>query len=128
MSKAAVTYSNKAQSFWSGRRATVPQGVRPTGARARAKTEFKWLPIGIALAITLMICVTVNFRAYSELRREINQNQELNAQIDTVTSENLSMQEEIHYLKNDPNTIEREARKFGFMPRKEKQVPVPDGK
>ena len=106
----------------------MPQGVRPTGARAGTKTEFKWLPVGIALAITLMVCVTVNFRAYSELRREINQNQELNAQIDTVTSENLSMQEEIHYLKNDPNTIEREARKFGFMPRKEKQVPVPDGK
>jgi hypothetical protein len=128
LSKAAVTYSNKAQTFWSGRRASVPQGVRPTGTRARAKQEVKWLPIGIALAITLMVCVTVNFRAYSELKREVNQNQELNAQIEAVTSENLSMQEEIHYLKNDPNMIEREARKFGFVPRKEKKVSVPDGK
>jgi len=106
----------------------VPQGVRPTGARASAKHGVKWLPIGIALAITLMVCVTINFRAYGELQREVNLNQELNTQIDAVTSENLSMQEEIHYLKNDPNMIEREARKFGFVPRKEKQVSVPDGK
>lgn len=127
MSKAAATYSNKAQTVWSGRRASVPQGVRPTDARARAKQEVKWLPVGIALAITLMVCLTINFRAYSELRRELDQNQELTTQIDSVTSDNLSIQEEIHYLKNDPDMIEREARKFGFVPRKEK-VPVPADK
>jgi hypothetical protein len=106
----------------------MPQGVRASGVRAKM-SEVKWLPVGIALAITLMVCITVNFRAYRELSHEANQNAELNAQIDAVTSDNLSLQEEIHYLKNDPDMIKREAQKFGFVPRKEsKQVPVPAGK
>lgn len=74
-----------------------------------------------------MVGVTVNLRAYRQLSREANQNAELNTRIDAITSENLSLQEEIHYLKNDPNMIKREAQKFGFVPRKEK-VPVPAGK
>lgn len=128
MNKAAATYSNKSQTFWSGRRAPMPRGTRIV-ERAKSSREIKWLPVGIAIAITVMVCVTVNFRAYRELSHEANQNTELNAQIDAVTSENLSLQEEIHYLKNDPNLIKREAQKFGFVPRKEsKQVPVPAGK
>lgn len=127
MSKAAATYSNKPQTVWSGRRTPMPRGDRPAAERPKTSKEIKWLPIGIALAVTLMVCITVNLRAYRQLSREANQNAELNTRIDAITSENLSLQEEIHYLKNDPNMIKREAQKFGFVPRKEK-VPVPAGK
>lgn len=71
-----------------------------------------------------MICVTVNFRAYSELSSESEQNDVLNNKIESLTTENLSLQEEIHYLKNDSDVIEREARKFGLQ-RREEKVLVP---
>ena len=71
-----------------------------------------------------MLCLTVNFRAFSELTREVNQNENLQTQIENITSENLNLQEEIYYLHNDSTVIEREAQKFGFQ-RKEKKVPVP---
>lgn len=79
-----------------------------------------WVPVVTALTLTMMICLTINFRAYSELSREEKQHDTLNLQIETITSENLSLQEQIHYLKNDSKTIEREARKFGLRPREER--------
>ncbi len=76
-----------------------------------------------------MLCLTINFRAYTDLSRETRQNEDLNTQIETLTSENLNLQEEIYYLQNDSKVIEREARKFGFK-RKEndKKVSVPAAK
>lgn len=70
-----------------------------------------------------MLCLTINFRAYTELSREAQQNNDLNTQIETLTSENLNLQEEIYYLQNDSKVIEREARKFGFK-RKENDKKV----
>lgn len=72
-----------------------------------------------------MLCLTINFRAFSELRQESNENQQLNSQIQTLTTDNLALQEEIYYLKNDSQAIEREARKFGLKPREEKKVSEP---
>lgn len=71
-----------------------------------------------------MLCLTINFRAFSELNKESAQNLMLENQIQSTTSENLALQEQIHYLKNDPATVEREARKFGLRRPKDK-VPVP---
>jgi cell division protein FtsB len=77
----------------------------------------------------LALCLTINFRAFTELQREVEQNDNLNEQIDRMTSENLNLQEEIYYLQNDSTAIEREARKFGFRPaEKEKKVSVPTDK
>jgi len=73
-----------------------------------------WVPVGVALGLCTMLVLTINFRAYSELAKESQHFEDLNGKIQQATSENLSLQEEIYYLKNDPNTIEREARKFGF--------------
>jgi cell division protein FtsB len=75
----------------------------------------------------LVLCFTINFRAFTELNNEIEQNESLNQEIEKITSENLNLQEEIYYLQNDSSVIEREARKFGFQ-RKEKKVPVPTDK
>ena len=73
--------------------------------------------------------MTINFRAFSELSREIDENESLNSQIENTTSENLGLQEEIYYLQNDSKTIEREAKKFGFRAKdKEKKVSVPADK
>jgi cell division protein FtsL len=66
-----------------------------------------------------MLVLTVNYRAYSEFRRETQTFEELNNKIQQATTENLSMQEEIYYLKSDPKTIEREARKYGLARSKE---------
>lgn len=95
--------------------------------RERAKVMPRWLPPVAAIALTVMVCLTVNFRAFSELREEADQHQDLSAEIEKKTSENLALQEEIYYLKNDPKTIEREAKKLGLLRKKEK-VSVPAAK
>lgn len=81
----------------------------------------RWIPVAASITLVLTITATVNFRAYSSLSREEQQNQELNRKVQQTTEENLGIQEEIYYLKNDPATIEREAKKYGFV-RPEKQV------
>ena len=75
----------------------------------------------------IVLCLTINFRAFTELSNEVGQNESLNLEIEKVTSENLDLQEEIYYLQHDSSVIQREARKFGFQ-RKEKKVSVPDDK
>ena len=74
--------------------------------------------------MALVLCFTINFRAFTELNHEVDQNENLNQEIEKITSENLNLQEEIYYLQNDSSVIEREAKKFGFQ-RREKKVPVP---
>lgn len=83
-----------------------------------------WMPVAAVIGLCAMLVLTVNFRAFSELSKERRRFEDLNGKIQQATSENLSLQEEIFYLKNDPNTIEREARKFGLGPAREEQVPV----
>lgn len=75
-----------------------------------------------------MLVLTMNFRAYSELQIESKLHEELNEKVQLATSENLLLQEEIYYLKNDPDTIEREVRKFGFVPPKENIISNNDPK
>ena len=78
-----------------------------------------WLPVAAGVTLVLMLILTVNYRAYSELRKEKKTFEELNNKVQQATTENLSMQEEIYYLKSDPKTIEREARKYGLARPKE---------
>ena len=85
----------------------------------RTKTLPSWIPIAAAVTLVLMLVLSVNYRAFSELRRETQTFEELNSKVQQATTENLSMQEEIYYLKSDPQTIEREARKYGLARPKE---------
>lgn len=78
-----------------------------------------WLGYAVTGLLTLMLCLTINYRAYSDLSGESNENESLKQRIEAVTSENLALQEQIHYLKHDPKTIEREVRKFGLRKPKE---------
>lgn len=121
--------------YWTNRRTPSPQNgkpsitrrAKPPGHKAKGTTTPQWWAFGIAGSLTLMLCLTINFRAFSELSQESVQNSTLENQIQSVTSENLALQEQIHYLKNDPATVEREARKFGLRRPKDK-VPVPTNK
>lgn len=89
----------------------------------------RWVPYGATALFALTLCLTINFRAFSELTREVEQNENLQTQIENITSENLNLQEEIYYLQNDSKVIEREARKFGFKRKEnEKKVSVPSDK
>ncbi len=71
-----------------------------------------------------MICLTVNLRAYGELSAEIDQHQILNAEVNQLTVENSTLQEEIKQIKTDSSMIEREARRLG-MSRPNEKVLVP---
>lgn len=83
----------------------------------------KWWTYGIAATLTLMLCLTINYSAFSELNAESRENQQLEQQINNITTDNLALQEQIHYLKNDPQTVEREVKKFGLK-RPNQKVPV----
>ena len=120
MKKAGTTYSDRP-------RRRPSRAVKKSKARSRVVP--RWVPYGALALFAFLLCLTINFRAYTELSREVDQNESLNAEIEKVTSENLNIQEEIYYLQNDSTVIEREAKKFGIRrPEKEKKVPVPTGK
>ncbi len=117
--------------YWTNKQATSTKGRTAIARRAKAgadkvksTTTPQWWAFGIAGSLTLMLCLTINFRAFSELSKESTQNSTLESEIQSMTNENLALQEQIHYLKNDPGTVEREARKFGLRRPKDK-VPVP---
>lgn len=102
--------------------------------RPRVKTRMKsnnreiatpqWFVFAVVVFITFMLCLTINFRAFSYLTGEMEQNQKLNSEVEELTNQNLMIQEEIHNLKTDPKLIEREARKLG-MGRSDEKVFVP---
>ena len=61
-----------------------------------------------------MLVISINFRAFSEMRAEVDQYGRLSAQIENLMDENLALQEEIHTLKSDPDVIGREAKRIGI--------------
>ena len=71
-----------------------------------------------------MLCVSINFRAFTEAQEEAVRNIYLATQIQSLQDENLALQEEIHTLKTDPVAIQREARRLGVYLQPQ-QVPVP---
>lgn len=95
----------------------------PLTVRARTVTP-QWAVFAVIASVTCLLCLTINFRAFSEMRQEINQHETLTSQAEILTTENLSLQEEIHSLKSDSRAIEREARKIG-MSRPNEKVLVP---
>ena len=125
MSKVVATYWNNSQAVW-----TKPQTVlipRDNRAKIAGDTEratSQWFVFAVIASLTCMLCLTINFRAFSEMSLEINQNAALSSQIEILNTENLSLQEEIHSLKSDTRAIEREARKIG-MSRPNEKILVP---
>lgn len=120
MSKVATTY-------W-GNISLPRENSRPKMyTQVKSKRESatpQWFVFTVVVSITFMLCLTINLRAFSELNTEVELNQRLNVDVDRMTNENLTLQEEIHNLKTDSHTIEREARKLG-MSRSGEKILVP---
>lgn len=119
MSKVATTY-------WDN---TMPRMNSRTKTQTRVKSNREsatpqWFVFAVIVFITFMLCLAINFRAFSELNEELNQNQRLTAEVEELTNQNLVIQEEIKQLKSDPKMIEREARKLG-MGRANEKIFVP---
>jgi cell division protein FtsB len=96
---------------------------KKTTGRAKSSTP-QWFLFVVVVSITFMLCLAVNFRAVSEMRAEAEQNNQLSTDVEKLSVENLALQEEVHNLKNDSQTIEREARKIG-MSRPNEKILVP---
>ncbi|MGI8469590.1 MAG: FtsB family cell division protein [Pyrinomonadaceae bacterium] len=114
MNKVAVTYwDNQAVSISAAR-------TRARNVKQRENTTPQWFVYAVVVAITCLVCLTINLRTFSELNNEIVQFQKINTEVDQLSNENLALQEEIHNLKTDSNIIEREARKLGMSSANEK--------
>ena len=105
------------------RKPAVARRTRSQATKTRRRTVPWWLSFLIVTSIFVMLCVSINFRAFTEMREEASQNTRLASQIQSLMDENLALQEEIHSLRTDPALIQREARKIGMDLRQEK-VPV----
>lgn len=118
MSKVAVTYWDNSH--------TISIAAQPRVKTAKAQTNAtpQWLVFVVIASITLMLCMAINLRAFSEMSVELEQNEHLGLAVEQLTNENLGLQTEVHSLKNDARTVEREARKIG-MSRPNEKVLVP---
>jgi cell division protein FtsB len=118
LSKVADTYWTNSQII------SIPARNRKKSAGRTKSSTPQWFLFVVVVSITLMLCLAVNFRAFSEMRTEAEQYDQLNANVEKLSVDNLALQEEIHNLKNDSQTIEREARKIG-MSRPNEKILVP---
>ncbi len=73
-----------------------------------------WVPFAVVISITVMLCLSINYRAFTIASSDRLENEQLATKIQSVTDENLQIQEDIHFLKNDPIVIEREAKRLGI--------------
>jgi cell division protein FtsL len=120
LSKAADIYWDNGSTGYSsaGRRGQANVRTRRRAASAKAKPSPRtapwWLSVVIVTSIFLMLCVSINYRAFNEMQAEVDENTKLAAQIQNITDENLALQEEIHTLRSNPVVIQREAKKIGM--------------
>jgi cell division protein FtsB len=91
--------------------------MRPTSSTKKSNSSGapRFAALVIAASIAFMLCLSINYRAFCEMSREVDENQNLSGQIQDLTNENLALQDEIHNLKNDSESIRREARRLGII-------------
>lgn len=89
---------------------------KPRFTDGAARNVPRWFPVATVICLFTLLCLTINYRALTDLSRETAENEELNNQIREAMIENVSLQEEIHYLRNDASTIEKQVKKFGLVP------------
>lgn len=114
MNKVAITYWDNSHTI------SMPVKSRSKEASARATATPQWFVFAVVAAITCMLCMAINLRAFSEMSQELEQNERLSLAVEQLANENLGLQTEVHSLKNDSHTVEREARKIGMSRRNEK--------
>src|ERR1700754_975417 len=111
---AASTYGDNGTATRSkaARRRRTPSRTA-AAARAEKRTTPWWLSVVVFAAIFGMLLVSINYRAFTEMRTEATQNTQLQTRVQSLMDENLQLQDEIHSLKTDPNRIVLEARRVG---------------
>ena len=124
MSKAANIYWDNATTANTATRRSPSRTRRPRVVAATRRTTPWWVSFAIVVSIFVMLGISINFRAWTEVKEEAAQNTQLASQIQNLMDENLALQEEIHTLKTDPIVIQQQARKIGIGLRREK-VSVP---
>jgi cell division protein FtsB len=102
----------------------MPAKPRAKGAKTQTKTTPQWFVFAVIASITCMLCMAINLRAFSEMNAELQQNERLSLAVEQLSDENIGLQTEVHSLKSDSRTVEREARKIG-MSRPNEKVLVP---
>lgn len=118
MSKVAATYWDNSQTM------PMRKQTRAMNAKTKTGTKHSWFGFAAVASLSLLLCLAVNLRAYSEMARELNENEQLNLQVETLTIENSALEQEIKNLRKDERAIEREARKMG-MGRPNEKILVP---
>ncbi|MEZ5346246.1 MAG: septum formation initiator family protein [Pyrinomonadaceae bacterium] len=118
MSKVENTYWNRSDKFFS------KPNHRSNGKKGSKSATPQWFVFTVIVSVTLLLCLAINFRAFSEMREQLTENTVLNSEIEKLTTETIVLKEEIKNLNDDPKTIEREARKIG-MSRPNEKILVP---
>lgn len=104
---------NKVENIYWGKTCSDVKGSKSNNSQ-RKNSQPRWIAPLAAGSLSIMVCLTINYRAYSELNKESVQQRVLMEQIESVRNENLELQEDIYKLKSDPKTIKLEARKIGM--------------
>ena len=115
MNKVAITYWDNSH--------TISMLVEPrvkTAVAARTIATPQWFVFTLIAAMTFMLCMAINLRAFSEMSAELEQNERLSLAVEQLSNENVGLQSEVHNLKTDSHTVEREARKIGMSRPNEK--------
>lgn len=97
---------------------------RASAARKQEHFMPQWFVLTIPIALSLLVVLTLNVRAWTNGQTEFQTHERLGTEIEQLTTENTLLQDEINRLQYDPKTIEREARKLG-MGRMNEKVFVP---
>ncbi len=92
--------------------------------KSNISAKNSWFGFAAIASISFLLCLAINLRAFSEMRQEVKTNEQLNLQMETLTTENTVLQEDIQNLRKDKRAIEREARKIG-MSRPNEKILVP---
>jgi cell division protein FtsB len=126
LSKAANTYWDNGRAGKGKNSRHGASSARTANYAARAQTNFmpKLFVLVIPVLLSALIVLTLNVRAWTNVQTEYQTNQKLGADIEQLTNENQTLQDEVNRLQYDPKMIEREARKLG-MGRPSEKVFVP---
>lgn len=123
MSKVATTYWDNDGAVSIPKLRTRPRNIARMKTNRESATP-PWFIFAVIFFSGFLLCLTVNFRAFSELNSEIEANQKLNIEVEQLSNHNLMIEEQIKNLKSDPKVIELEARKLRMV-RPEEKVFMP---
>ena len=115
MNKVGATYWSKQTATARARNRRGSAAVKRTGSAVS-----RWMALAVVIGTMSVLCLAVNMRAFVEMNHQSLEYKRLNDEAQRLSSANVVLQEEIKNLKDDPKTIEREARKIGMSRPNEK--------